>query len=217
VALFALHVPAALYLSVWHQSGALSAVDAVARRVPGVAASKMAATAAAADGGGLARAPKASVDVSVHFLMPCHSAPLHSHLHFRGEGGKGGTDWSGKPSLWSLDCSPKNRELPGGSESDKFQADPLAFLESTYGPVPRGLGGKEDGEGAAQGSDAVGSAPPDLAVMYDTHLARPGVAEFLSVRLGLQPTAVFFNAHVNGDADSDDTHRSVHVLERVPC
>ncbi|CAM9437250.1 unnamed protein product [Scytosiphon promiscuus] len=230
VALFALHVPAAVYLSVWHQSGALSAVDAVARRIPAVARSK-----ATAGGGAEAEAPgtrggSSSVDVSVHFLMPCHSAPLHSHLHFRGEGGGGeGAGWSGKPSLWSLDCSPKNRELPGGSESDKFQADPLAFLESTYGPVPHSSGAGEKGEGGAQskgvcsGSDgvsesaAVGSPPPDIAVIYDTHLGRPGVADYLSVRLGLHPAEAFFNAHVNGDADSDDTHRSVHVLERVSC
>lgn len=101
VALFMLHVPAALYLSVWHQSGALSAVDAVAREIPAFVASKMAVAMAA---GG-----EPSVDVSVHFLMPCHSAPLHSHLHFRGERGgrEGGAVWSGKPSLWSLDCSPK--------------------------------------------------------------------------------------------------------------
>lgn len=56
--------------------------------------------------------------------------------------------------------------------------------------------------------------PPDLAVMYDTHLARPGVAEYLNDLLGLVPTEVLFHAHVNGDADSDDTHRNVHVLER---
>lgn len=56
--------------------------------------------------------------------------------------------------------------------------------------------------------------PPDLAIMYDTHLARPGVAEFLRDRLRLEPVEEHFNAHVNGDADSDDTHRTVHVLER---
>lgn len=114
VALFVLHVPAAVYLSVWHQGGALAAVDAVAERVPAVVASKIAAAAAAAgDGGEAGGTPPlgkggddgdAPSEVAVHFLMPCHSAPLHSHLHFRGsEGGL----WSGKPSLWSLDCSPK--------------------------------------------------------------------------------------------------------------
>ncbi|CAN0060025.1 unnamed protein product [Ectocarpus fasciculatus] len=117
VALFFLHVPAAVYLSVWHQGGALAAVDAVAEKVPAVVASKIAAAAAAAaagDGGEAARGgPRlgkgsddgvAPSEVAVHFLMPCHSAPLHSHLHFRGS--EGGV-WSGKPSLWSLDCSPK--------------------------------------------------------------------------------------------------------------
>ncbi|CBJ26381.1 Alpha-1,2-mannosyltransferase, family GT22 [Ectocarpus siliculosus] len=216
VALFVLHVPAAVYLSVWHQGGALAAVDAVAERVPAVVASKIAA-AAAGDGweaGGAPRLGKGGDDgdapseVAVHFLMPCHSAPLHSHLHFRGsEGGL----WSGKPSLWSLDCSPKNRELPGGSESDKFQADPLAFLQSTYGLLVSGE--EQDDDDDHEVTNAVVS-PPDLAVMYDTHLARPGVAEYLSGRLGLVPTEVLFHAHVNGDADSDDTHRNVHVLER---
>lgn len=112
VALFVLHVPAAVYLSVWHQGGALAAVDAVAERVPAVVASKIAA-AAVGEGGEAGGAPLlgkeggdgyAPSGVAVHFLMPCHSAPLHSHLHFRGsEGGL----WSGRPSLWSLDCSPK--------------------------------------------------------------------------------------------------------------
>lgn len=89
VGLACLHAPAAVYLSVWHQSGALSAVDAVARRVSAVASAREAS--ASAGGGGEA------VVVAVHFLMPCHSAPLHSHLHFRGV----------ETALWSLDCSPK--------------------------------------------------------------------------------------------------------------
>lgn len=104
----------------------------------------------------------------------------------------------------------RNRELPGGSESDKFQADPLAFLKSTY---PLGDRGGQVAP-SEHGSTAF-SAPPDLAVMYDTHLGRPGVAEFLGDRLGLRSAEVLFNAHVNGDADSDDTHRSVHVFKRA--
>lgn len=104
----------------------------------------------------------------------------------------------------------RNRELPGGSESDKFQADPLAFLESTYALVDLG-----EAAGAQKESVSTAKPPPDLAVMYDTHLARHGVAEFLSDRLGLEAVEEHFNAHVNGDADSDDTHRSVHVFERT--
>lgn len=120
ITLFVLHVPAAIYLSVWHQSGALSAVDAVATRIPAVVSSKMAAAAtAAAAGKTLAvEGEPAWLDgeparvgqegdnpplVAVHFLMPCHSAPLHSHMHFQGS--EGGV-WSGKAHLWSLDCSP---------------------------------------------------------------------------------------------------------------
>ena len=98
----------------------------------------------------------------------------------------------------------RNRELPGGSESDKFQSDPLAFLETTYVAIVEET---EDG-----GSSLV----PDLAVIYSTHLDRPGVADYLG-GLGLGTVQVVFNAHVNGDADSDDTHRTVAILERVAC
>ena len=98
----------------------------------------------------------------------------------------------------------RNRELPGGSESDKFQSDPLAFLESTYGTA-----GETKGDGGS-------SLLPDLAVIYSTHLDRPGVANYLN-GLGLETVRIVFNAHVNGDADSDDTHRSVAILERAAC
>ena len=90
-ALFLLHAPAAIYLSVWHQSGALSAIDVVANRVPALALAKV-----GTEGSDLKRKGKGAA-VAVHFLMPCHSAPLHSHLHFRDL----------ETSLWSLDCSPK--------------------------------------------------------------------------------------------------------------
>lgn len=100
-----LHVPAAVYLSVWHQSGALSAVDAVAERIPAVAetrglcASGLGGAEAGGEGGGIGDAGQglARTEVEVHFLMPCHAAPLHTHLHFRDL----------RPTLWSLDCSPE--------------------------------------------------------------------------------------------------------------
>lgn len=95
----------------------------------------------------------------------------------------------------------RNRELPGGSESDRFQANPLGFLESTYGNEAWGTGR--------------GTSPaPDLAVMYSTHLEKPGV-DLLLKELGLVVVEVLFNTHINGDADCDDTHRSVMVLERT--
>lgn len=96
----------------------------------------------------------------------------------------------------------RNRELPEDSESDRFQSDPLGFLKFTYGA----LGRPQDGIFSA----------PDLAVIYSTHLDRPGVAQYLGA-IGLETAQVLFNAHVNGDADSDDTFRSVAVLERVFC
>lgn len=118
---------------------------------------------------------------------------------------------SSDSALPKLRACCRNRELPGGSESDKFQADPLAFLESTYALAdPEHHKAKEECV-----STATAMPPPDLAVMYDTHLERPGVAEFLRDRLGLESAEKHFNAHVNGDADSDDTYKSVHVLERM--
>ena len=109
-------------------------------------------------------------------------------------------------------CFDRNRELPGGSESDKFQSNPLALLESTYGTAVVGET-KEDGGGPSH-LLRPSYLLPDLAVIYSTHLDRSGVADYLS-GLGLKVVKVVFNAHVNGDADSDDTHRSVAVLERV--
>lgn len=97
VGLVCLHVPAAIYLAVWHQSGALSAVDVVARRVPVVAGTSALCASVVErrkDGSDAEREVKG---VAVHFLMPCHAAPLHSHLHFRDL----------ETSLWSLDCSPE--------------------------------------------------------------------------------------------------------------
>lgn len=100
-------------------------------------------------------------------------------------------------------CIPdRNRASPGDSESDRFQANPLAFLEATYGRGP--------------GTGDPYSPPPDLAVMYSTHFDSPGVSSFLS-SLGLERAEVVFNAHVNGDADSADTHHGVVVLERTSC
>lgn len=50
--------------------------------------------------------------------------------------------------------------------------------------------------------------------MYSTHLVKPGVNVVLK-ELGLVVVEVLFNTHINGDADCDDTHRSVIVLERT--
>lgn len=58
------------------------------------------------------------------------------------------------------------------------------------------------------------SPAPDLAVIYSTHLEKPGV-DLVLKELGLVVVEVLFNTHINGDADCDDTHRSVMVLERT--
>lgn len=91
-AIICLHAPAALYLSVWHQRGTLAAVDIVAGIMPGLAkAAKLEAREVKGEQG------TGNGPVRVHFLMPCHAAPLHSHLHFRRI----------DVDLWSLDCSPE--------------------------------------------------------------------------------------------------------------
>ena len=81
----------------------------------------------------------------IHFLMPCHSTPFHSHIHL-------------PVVMWFPDCSPphfrcqarhfsckhyckRDAELchkhallaPLRSESDRLRADPLAFVTTRYG------------------------------------------------------------------------------------
>lgn len=102
----------------------------------------------------------------------------------------------------------RNRARPEGSESDQFLNDPFTFLKATYGARSESRDKWNLGPCC--------HPPPDLAVVYSTHLDKPGVADFLG-ELGLEKAAVVFNAHVNGDADSDDMYGSVVVLERVNC
>ncbi|CAM9552462.1 unnamed protein product, partial [Discosporangium mesarthrocarpum] len=217
-----IHVPAALYLSTIHQRGPLAAVEAVARLLPAAVAAG--GIGVGTEGTGFSRSPGRvgmrgtggeggrgmGAGVSVHFLMPCHSTPLHSHLHFQ----------EINPSLWSLDCSPANRLRPRGSESDQFQRDPLAFVKALYLGSPA-LAPAEGVEaetfldpvkGRKDGPLHISPRPaPDVAVVYDTHL--PLIEATLS-SVGMEVEECLFNAHVNGDMDSNDTHRSVCVLLR---
>lgn len=79
----------------------------------------------------------------VHVWMPCHSTPLYSVVHMRGE-------------MVSLDCSPDAvLTHPGGDESFRFRADPLAFLRHRY-------------DGGAQLPAARRFQLPTHAVVFDT-------------------------------------------------
>jgi len=58
---------------------------------------------------------------SVHYLMPCHSSPLYSHLHLPGT----------RVDARTLDCSPDCR-VDSSCESDSFLSDPRSFLLESY-------------------------------------------------------------------------------------
>lgn len=68
-------------------------------------------------------------DISVAFLMPCHSTPWRSHLIY--------------PEIraWALTCEPpiglNNTERENYlDEADQFYEDPLRWLQANMGPVP---------------------------------------------------------------------------------
>ncbi|CAM9301770.1 unnamed protein product [Choristocarpus tenellus] len=220
--LVSLHVPTAIYLSTVHQRGPLAAVEAVARRLLAVEAGRTEVGWDGANemsdkgevpqdgsrnGGGV---EGERTRLSVHFLMPCHSTPLHSHLHLQGR----------ELELLSLDCSPSNRLQPEGSESDRFQADPLTFVKTLYGsdgggkgdtnfPTVVSAGGATDH--AVSSTSPTQQEIPDMVVVYDTHLL--ALEGFLATK-GLEVVETVFNTHMNGDADSDDTHGRVCILAR---
>jgi GPI mannosyltransferase 3 len=65
-------------------------------------------------------------DITVHYLLSCHSTPLYSHLHVRGV----------HIQAWHLDCSPTCRASETlVCESAAFERDPVAFVQGVYGDV----------------------------------------------------------------------------------
>ncbi|CAM9187423.1 unnamed protein product [Phaeothamnion confervicola] len=229
------NTPLALYVSIVHQRGPLAVTAALRRELTARA------RAGPAGGGGLAAAaacgscpagdspPSEPNEVSVHFLMPCHSTPFYSHLHV--------PELNGRLRLWSLDCSPSKRLSPLRSESDRFDADPAAFTAATYGQPPRrwrrffapseppklpSLPGPDDG---------LQRALPDYLVLYETHLAAVSsalpVAETAALgeaerraasgdaTSGYVEVARVFNTHFNGDSDAAETYGHICVLRRA--
>ena len=60
---------------------------------------------------------------NIHYFLGCHATPLYSHLHLPNV----------NIDAWTLDCSPQCRADPNlECESDRFQHDPLGFLEEAY-------------------------------------------------------------------------------------
>lgn len=124
----AIHFIIGLYLNTFHQRGPVEVAKAIGRDAAFAHHSK---------------GNHADDEImQVHFLMPCHSTPFYSIVHY-------------PVDLVQLDCSPENRvgnlggrfrtqiceetqcceetEMPLLSESDAWSRDPIAFLGAMYG------------------------------------------------------------------------------------
>lgn len=192
----------AYYFSRWHQAGPIAAVEALARTATDRASSSL------RDGsvhGASAASGSDAFVVDVDFLMPCHSAPLYSHVHV------------GAPvRLSTLDCSPPLtseaaaqsgaydvKESASASaiarkatESGRFEADPCSFAKKRYGG----------------GSSFSASSPPSRTlpthiVAFDWHLEQQCSPQLTSLgqylaAIGFREKQRFFHAHFSGDADA---------------
>jgi phosphatidylinositol glycan class B len=172
VFLLATNVPMALYMSLVHQRGPLSAVEYLATRLhettPIISTVE-------------------SEELAIHFLMPCHSTPLYSHLHRN-------------VPTWFLDCSPAARLSTEGSESSQWSSNPLAFATAAYNDreLPKFIVVFDD--------DYYGGSAESSASLQ----------AFFEEERGFVLAASFFHSHVAGDAEADKllTNNRVLVLER---
>jgi len=96
---------------------------------------------------------------TVHYLMGCHSTPVHSHLHIPPlppHGDRGGEDAVVSIEPWTLDCSPECRADPSRRcEDEDYRLDPRRFLERVY-----------KGENTA--ASAVDTTPTSLCAVEET-------------------------------------------------
>ncbi|VEL34408.1 unnamed protein product [Protopolystoma xenopodis] len=121
----------ALYTSLWHQRGGLDAVLALGRRARSMA--KFDNEPPSIHSSPVLTYVQAQLrEMSVLFLMPCHSTPFYSHIH-------------ANITLRQLDCSPKSAILTATEpvkpnswrasdldEADAFFADPVAWLRAEF-------------------------------------------------------------------------------------
>ncbi len=101
----ALHLPLAFYFSFVHMRGPLSIMTVLQNRV--------------AEEFSITVSPKSII--SVHFLMPCYSTPLSTHLHIA-ELQRNRLQWR------VLGCSPRVQP----SESERFITSPTDFVHDEY-------------------------------------------------------------------------------------
>ena len=201
-----------LYFGIVHQSGPIAAVDFLAHR--------LSSGQWVGDEGGAA---------SVHFWMPCHSAPLHTSLHVQPT-----------PELRFLDCAPTlpprpewkgvtTHDTPGFAfntvctASELFRHSPAGFIAHVYNvsvgdgvPLQWSTGcttdriewDAEDEEKPPSERRGGGSlrALPSHVVLYSTHTEDRSLSRLLSGQ-GYEEVGRFFHSHF-------DAERAVLVLER---
>lgn len=122
----------------------------------------------------------------MHFLTSCHATPFQSYMHL-----------GRRVVMRNLDCSPLamlNCSAPT-TESSRFQAAPLAFVESFY---------------AASPTDAI-VVLPRFVVMFDS--TSVPLAVWLASN-AYSEKARFFHSHLQGDADAVVRHDGLLIFER---
>ncbi|TYZ57405.1 hypothetical protein PybrP1_011513, partial [[Pythium] brassicae (nom. inval.)] len=124
---------------------------------------------------------------SIHFWTPCHATPYYSYLHQN-------------VSMWFPDCSPNNRELPGGCESHQLENDPVLFLRSRY-------------QFSASDGDSTGRETlPEFVVLFAPTAKK---IDALLDRAHYVAEASFFHSDVSGDADNPEVLDKMLVYRRA--
>ena len=215
-----LQVPAATYLSTFHQRGPVAVMDVLAFHAKALGAPSSSS------------ASSTTTPMTVFFLMPCHSTPFHSHVH------------SPSVSMAFLDCSPPGLEgavrrlncprrlhhNKGETEEEEEEEASLAvapdddasdggaaaapswacslptmsgaaFAKDPGGTAARLLGGARSIEDSEDGRPR--AAPPSHVVMFG---AAAGALDPVLRGFGYRESERVFNTHVALDeAQAGDT------------
>jgi phosphatidylinositol glycan class B len=136
-----LNYPHLIYLSTFHQRGAIATNELLAA----IMRDKV-------------QEDESNNYFSVHYLMGCHSAPVYSHLH----------STNVLVNAWYLDCSPECRQDEDVvCESDAFANDPSNFMHSTYFPSIDGACEEEDNSHSCTSDDTKKAVPSFVVIMRE--------------------------------------------------
>lgn len=140
-----LNYPHLIYLSTFHQRGAIATNELLAA----IMRDKV-------------QEDKSNNRFSVHYLMGCHSAPVYSHLHATNV----------FVNVWYLDCSPECRQDEAVvCESDAFANDPSNFMHSAYSfPSIDGACEDEDNNHSCTNDDTKKAVPSFVVIMREDAL-----------------------------------------------